>query len=372
MSLADLPELLPEFAGREGRDPEAYPAANIADLFAAGIIQAPFPAELGGEGASLLAGVEAVEAIATVSGSTALLVSMPLGLAGMLMAGLAVVPPGHRAACWAQIERAATDYRDGRLYAACNSEKGAGGALTNITTEAVLSQERGFVLRGEKILASGGENAYAFFSTGKVTEGDLAGGGPVEFFLVDAHAPGVKILSDWDGFGMRSTESHGVRYHDAPAELLGFPNFVECVQPAHYVFCLFAAIPLGCVRSILAALGTPAPSSPALRLRLSEAAMRYEAMRAYLRETAAGWRPGSSAAYRMKVLRMKTYVSQESTKLAAELFALGGGRHYRRNDPLARALADSFAGTALRPPLQLGLDTLVEQFSLGEAGGPLA
>jgi hypothetical protein len=63
---------------------------------------------------------------------------------------------------------------------------------------------------------------------------------------------------------------------------------------------------------------------------------------------------------------MKTYVTQESTKLAAELFALGGGRHYRRTAALARAFADSFAGTALRPPLPLGLDTLVENVSLGE------
>jgi len=62
------------------------------------------------------------------------------------------------------------------------------------------------------------------------------------------------------------------------------------------------------------------------------------------------------------VLRTNTYVTQDATKLAAELFALSGGRHYRRTSPVARLLADSFAGTALRPPLSLALDTLVEQF----------
>ena len=66
----------------------------------------------------------------------------------------------------------------------------------------------------------------------------------------------------------------------------------------------------------------------------------------------------------MRVLRTKTYVTQESTKLCAELFALSGGRHYTRSGVLARALADSFAGTALRPPLALALDTLTEQFQL--------
>jgi alkylation response protein AidB-like acyl-CoA dehydrogenase len=366
MSLSDLHDLLPAIAAREAADPERYPAETIAALHRAGVLSAPFAREFGGEDASLLAGVDAIEALAANSGSAALLASMPLGLAGVFMSGLALVPAEHRVSCHVQVERAAAAYARGELYAACNSEKGAGGALTNITTRAELAADA-FVLQGEKILASGGENASMLFSTAKVPDGALQGSGPVEFFLIDAHAPGVEILSDWDGFGMRATESQTVRYHGAPAGLLGFPNFVEVVQPVQYWFCLFAAIPLGCARAILSGIGTPTPSSPALRLRLSEATMRYEALRAYLRETAAEWHPAPDAALRMKILRMKTFVTQESTKLAAELFALGGGRHYRRNDPLARALADSFAGTALRPPLQLGLETLMDQFSLGEA-----
>jgi len=137
------------------------------------------------------------------------------------------------------------------------------------------------------------------------------------------------------------------------------------VQPLQYWFCLFAAIPLGCASSMLHALATPAPSSPALRLRFADCQMRIEALRAYLLETSAMWRAGAGAAYAARVLRTKTYVTQESTKLCAELFALSGGRHYRRTSPIARALADSFAGTALRPPLPLALDALVENFDLG-------
>jgi alkylation response protein AidB-like acyl-CoA dehydrogenase len=104
-----------------------------------------------------------------------------------------------------------------------------------------------------------------------------------------------------------------------------------------------------------------------LRLRLSEAVMRYEAMRAYLLETAGSFRPAAGPGYAARVLRTKTYVTQEATALCAELFALGGGRNYRRQSPVARALADSFAGTALRPPLALALDNLIETFSLGSA-----
>jgi alkylation response protein AidB-like acyl-CoA dehydrogenase len=177
-------------------------------------------------------------------------------------------------------------------------------------------------------------------------------------------ARGVEILDDWDGFGMRATESQTVRYAAAPAEgIVGFPNFIEIVQPLTYWFALFSAIPLGCAAAIRRELSTPAPESPALRLRFTDAQMREEALRGYLHETARAWRPGAGPVYAARMLRTKTYVTQEATRLCAELFALSGGRHYTREGRLARTLAASFAGTALRPPLSLALDTLVQQFS---------
>ena len=360
-----LADLLPSIAGREAADPEAYPAESVAALYAASIPGAPLSAELGGEGASCRQATEAIEAIATASPSLALLASMPLGLAGVL--ALDVEGPDEQwTRSWReQVENIAADYRAAKIYAACNSERGAGGSLAATKTVATRTADGAFSISGEKILASSGDYASVFFSTAKVTPEELPGAGVVEFFFVDAHAPGVNILDDWNGFGMRSTESHSVRYERAIASgVLGFPDFIARVQPLQYFFCLFAAVPLGCARTMLEALGKPAPQSPALRLRLVDAQMRYEALRAYLLETADGYRPAAGPAYAARVLRTKTYVSQEATKLCAELFALSGGRHYSRSSPVARAFADAFAGTALRPPLALGLETLVEQFEI--------
>ncbi|MEO6399004.1 MAG: acyl-CoA dehydrogenase family protein [Tepidiformaceae bacterium] len=364
MAFADLQELLPRLAERDSRDPEIYPSENVAELRAARIPTMPFSKELGGEGASLVDAVRAIEAVASASPSTALLLAMPLGLAGIY--GSAVTPPPEHTATWAfQRERMAADFAAGKLYAACNSERGAGGALD--ATKTLASKSDGsFRISGEKILASSGRNADYFFSTAKVAQEDLPGAGIVEFFFVPTAAQGVEILADWDGFGMRSTESQTVRYDSAAAEFMfGFPNFLATVQPLQYWFCLFAAIPLGCAAAVIRALGDPVPAGPAMRVRLSDAVMRYESLRAYLLETAARWRPGAGPEYAARVLRTKTYVSQESTRLCAELFALGGGRHYRRSGAVARAVADAFAGTALRPPLPLALETLAENFSLG-------
>lgn len=365
---AKLESVLPSIAERERAEPETFPAASIAALYEAGVIAAPFRPEHGGSSASLAEMVAAVEAIAAASPSTALIAAMPLGLAGIYALGPEVAPEAHRARFADQLERVSADYRKGRIYAACNSEKGAGGSLAATKTVARKGSDGGFTLSGEKILATSGRRASTFFSTAKVTQEDLPGAGIVEFFLVDVNAPGVEILDDWDGFGMRPTESHTVRYENARArELMGFPNLIELVQPLQYFFCLFAAVPLGCAKAVLRAMGTPAPQSPALRLRLADAVMRYEALRAYLLESASQFRPAAGRDYAARVLRTKTYVSQESTKLCAELFALGGGRHYRRNNPVARTLADAFAGTALRPPLALALEGLVENFTLGDA-----
>jgi len=358
-------DLAATFAEREIVDGEAYPARNIAELHDAGVIRSPFPAALGGSGATLVDGARIVETLAAASPSTALIMSMPLGLAAAYARAGEVVPDEHRALWQKQVEAAAAEFRAGRLYAACNSEKGAGGSLKDIKTVAVQNGST-YRLSGEKILASSGRYADYFFSTAKVDAGTEAE--HVELFVVRTDAPGVDVKSDWDGFGMRSTESHSVHYRDAAAEhMLGWPNFIDETQSLLYWFCLFAAVPLGCAKSILETLSAPAPMSPAVRLRLVDARMQYESLAAYLAETAAMWRPGANKAVALRVLRTKTYVTQEATRLCAGLFALSGGRHYTRTGRLGRALADSFAGTALRPPLPLALDMLVAQF---EATGP--
>lgn len=363
-------ELTATFAKRDAAAPDAYPVESVGELHRARIVAAPLPAEMGGRGATCREATSAVELVARASPSTALVLAMPLGLAGIFAGGPDIAPEQFRAQWREQVDIVSAHYRARKLYAACNSEKGAGGSLLSIKTVAGRGGDGRMYLTGEKILASSGRYADYFFSTGRVDPTQVEGAGAVEIFLVASNAPGTEILSDWDGFGMRATESQTVRYVDAPAEaMMGFPGFIEAVRPLQYWFCLFAAIPLGCAAAMLEALGNPSPQSPALRLRLSDAQMRVEALRAYLLDAADQWRPGAPAAYQALVLRTKTYVSQEATKLCAELFALSGGRHYTRSGTLARLLADSFAGTALRPPLALALDQLVEQFSLSPEPG---
>lgn len=362
LEVQDVRELAVRAAERERRDPEAYPADTIREFFESGVIAAPFSPQDGGSGWTCVDATKAIQALAAHSPSAALISAMPLGLAGVVVGTGPAVPEAYRTGWEEQAARIASDFRGGKHYAACNSEAGAGGSLA--ATKTIATKRDGeWRLAGPKILASGGTHADVFFSTAKVSQEDLPGAGIVEFFFVPTDAPGVTVAKDWDGFGMRSTESQSVHYEDARAsELWGFPDFLAVAQPLSYFFCLFAAIPLGCATGLLDLMSNPAPSSPALRLRLADARMKQEALTAYLSETASAWRPAAGPEYAARVLRTKTFVSSEATKLCAELFALSGGRHYRRDGAAARLLADSFAGTALRPPLALALDALVDQF----------
>ena len=63
--------------------------------------------------------VRATEIIASASASTALLTTMPLGLAGIYASGPQIAPDAHRDAWSAQIDEVAAAYRAGKWYAAC-------------------------------------------------------------------------------------------------------------------------------------------------------------------------------------------------------------------------------------------------------------
>src|SRR5690606_11729262 len=95
---------------REARDPEAYPAETISDLLRLGVHAGPFAQENGGHGWSAVDAVDITERLATASPSAALMITMPMGLAGIIASDAAAVPDGSRAAWHEQLERIAAHY----------------------------------------------------------------------------------------------------------------------------------------------------------------------------------------------------------------------------------------------------------------------
>src|SRR5215217_857645 len=122
MRLADVDAVAVRAAERESANSESYPAATIRELFACGLMTAPFSTSEGGSQWSCLEATRAIEMLAAHSPSAALLAAMPVGFAGVTAAAASVVPPPSRPAWAEQASSIAADFRAGKHYAACNSE----------------------------------------------------------------------------------------------------------------------------------------------------------------------------------------------------------------------------------------------------------
>ena len=186
-----------------------------------------------------------------------------------------------------------------------------------------------FELTGEKILASFGRNAGMFFSTARSTL-ELPGCGVVEFFLVRPDGAGrrdpQRLGRLWDAVDREPYGPISLRAGRGHCRLSEFHRNRAAADLLVRAFRRHSARVRGGDHG--ASSRRRRPNRRRCALRLSDAQMREEALRAYLHETARAWRPGAGPAYAARALRTKTYVTQEATRLCAELFALSGGRHY--------------------------------------------
>ena len=309
----------------------------------AGVIRAPFP-PLRGATVARCSTRRCLEVIASASPSTALLAAMPW--AGWLYsAGPDAAPPQHRSRGRA-IDRVAADFERG-LYAACNSEKGAGGSLARQNDRD--RREEVFELTGEKILASFGKHADMFFRLPRSALPRC----PAAYRRVLFRASESQRRDDPERLGwlrMRSTESQTVRY-DAAVARASLDSRISSTFPAAHVLVYVVRCRPPRVRfRDRRELSTPAPETPALRVSACRARMRGKGCaRICVRQRACA--PSAGPAYAARVLRTR-HTSRRKQPGSAELFALSGAAI--TNGRGARAHPRRIVRwTALRPPCLL-------------------
>jgi len=108
----------------------------------------------------------------------------------------------------AEVFRTATD---GHFWGTITSEPGSGGDIfrTRATATPVEGSSSRFELRGEKHFGSGSEIVSYMITTAKPVGADM----PMGFYLDLRDLPwygsaGLKITREWDGVGMKATQSH--------------------------------------------------------------------------------------------------------------------------------------------------------------------
>ncbi|HEY0641173.1 MAG TPA: acyl-CoA dehydrogenase family protein, partial [Pseudonocardiaceae bacterium] len=276
-ALAAATALAPRLAERAGGYDRTgdFPAADLDDLRAAGLLGLMAPTALGGHGASFAEYAAVATELAAGAGSTALVFNMHASVTG----ALAHTPEeliralGAPDSVFEARDRVLAGAAAGRLYAVAMSERGAGSRLSRITTS-YRRTGGGFRITGSKAFVSGAGYADAYLVAARADGEDEP---KVSYFLVPA-GPGLTVEETWDSLGMRATGSHDLHLDvevDEDALLGGIEGLTVLLAQVmpQWLVASYAAVYVGVARSAITAAaghlrGRGLHTLPAVRARV--------------------------------------------------------------------------------------------------------
>lgn len=192
----------------------------------------------------------------------------------------------------AQKQKYLTGVAEGKLFAFCLTEPGAGSDAAGLRTKAKKHADGSYVINGSKawITNSGIADYYVVMA---VTDPEKGANG-ISAFIVDKGTPGLIIDAEEDKLGMRSSDTHGMTFDDMklPADALldkegmGFKFAMEGLDGGR-VSC--TAISTGIAEHALdiaknyalerVAFGKPIAKHQAIAFKIADMAMYIEAMK---------------------------------------------------------------------------------------------
>ena len=196
-TLAIIQDLGPVFAKRAdaSNDDDFYVAENMADLKAAGLMEAGVPSELGGGGASIDELAAMLRTLAYHCGST--------GLAFSMHTHQVAIPVWR----WTHQRIAAVEPLLKRIAAERLQLLSSGGSDWIGGSGKAEKVEGGYRITGRKIFTSGAPSGDLLMTSAIL---DTPEGPMVLHFGVPMTSPQVKVLDTWRTMGMRGTGSHDV------------------------------------------------------------------------------------------------------------------------------------------------------------------
>ena len=331
--------------------------ATVRSLRDSRVLALPIPRALGGQGADLFSTARAVRRVARQAPSTALCLSMPLGNAANARVPDEAVPGTLRGALARGRLFIAERACAGEILAVANSEPGSGGDMANTRTRAVRDEAGRMRLTGQKSFATLGPDADYFLCSARTEEGAL------DAFFVARNERGVTLADDWDPLGMRATASVGLTLDAALASATFlYPGAITGVSARHWSTLLLASVFVGIGDGALAAAITCAPrSSDWARSTLADCALSLDAASGFIDAVAREETTPCSATYVERCRRAKTFAARTAVEVSSRCMMIAGGRAYRAEHALARAMLDAAAGPLLRPPLPQAMDALAAQ-----------
>ncbi|MCC6792369.1 MAG: acyl-CoA/acyl-ACP dehydrogenase [Thermomicrobiales bacterium] len=350
-----------------------FPFENFAELRDAGYLALTVPKEYGGGGINAIELAAAQERLAQGDGSTALGVTMHLGLVGRLAE--ARIWPEE---VFARVCRDIVEH--GALINSAHSEPDLGspsrGALPSTTA---VRTDSGWVINGRKSWTTLAP-ALTYAQTLAAASGD--GQEPRRAnFLIRLDQPGVTVLETWDNHGMRATSSHDLLLEnvEVPADAL-VPDGGSTVPGEGKQWGVFAgqAVFLGlataaCNFAIEFAKnrrpnGLPGPIAElqTIQHRIAEMQVLLLQARTVMEDTALRWEryPEERDALTWRLAAVKYTVSNHAIKIGDIALRVTGSAGLSRNFPLERIVRDLRVSIG-QPPIDDMALTQIGRAALG-------
>jgi alkylation response protein AidB-like acyl-CoA dehydrogenase len=344
--------------------------ADFAELRARGLPLMAVPVDQGGTwvdvGTSVRPIAHALRQLAGGDASVALVSAMhPAVLAYWL------ATPDPSEAAWEAQRRAAFDSAaGGHQWATVTSEPGSGGDISKTKATAVPDADLPACMEGEPYRVSGTKHfgsgtglADRMLTTAIPADGDQ----PTVFVLDTTTDEGRTVIAEWDGMGMRATQSHAVRLENAPAVRLATARPLEQITGAALppIEAFFVAVVLGVLDESLATARAQIRDK-ADGLRAYE---RVEWAKAEQDHWLAGQahegalralESGDPAVAVHAALRAKQSIAELAEQTLVRLSRVLGGGTYSQRSPYSHWLEDVRALGFLRPPWGLAYDMLFD------------
>lgn len=335
-------------------DEEArFPSESVGALAEAGLLGLTVPEADGGVGGGPAELAEAVGAVATACGSTAMVYLMHLSA----LAVVAGAPPGGDG----DLVRALAS--GDRLGTLAFSEKGSRSHFWAPVSRARRAGPGRVRVEADKSFVTAAGHADVLVVSTQSPDAD----GPMEsdLFVVDRTGPGVEVAGGFDGLGLRGNDSAPVRLAtevDEGARLgdekAGFGLMMQVVLPAFNLG--NAAVSVGLARAALDAatahvsgarlshLDSTLAELPTVRAYVAKAWADLGAHEAFLRQTA-GQVAEPDDQTLLAVLATKAACNEMALRVTETALRVTGGAGFSKHVGVDRPYRDARAGFVMGP-----------------------
>lgn len=240
--------------------------------------------------------------------------------------------------------------RGEKFMAVGMTEPGAGSALTDLSTRAVLKGNH-YVVNGQKRFISGGGHSEMYMVYVRLSEKKGAGG--IGSLVIEKGMPGFSFGKQEEFMGLHGIPSCDLIFEDCvvPKENLVIPEggFAKLMQVFDIERCGNATQSLGIAWGALeaakkyaqerSAFGKPICEFQAIQFLLADMAMKVEAARLLIYRAVINAGTGAPSIFESSVAKcFSNEMAKEVTDMAMQVF---GGYGYSKEYPVERMMRDS-------------------------------